>query len=204
MKRKCSIVKSRRLALVLIAGLSLGHGLAQSKTPWQFRSLDYIGGLRGEDGDFFQFQTINGLYKKSWFLGVGTGLDYYRYRSIPLFASVVKDLMPGKNGLFLTLEGGTDLPAYTRPLYGNFIKSRFRSGPYWGAELGYKIKLSPHSGRAVLLSAGYSYKELREDQTEPYSCPIGAPCLLEQPGSEPVTRYTYRNQRLSIKAGISL
>ena len=199
-------VKRKQFAIVLLGCLWLGPALAQSKTPWKFRSLDYIGGLRGEDGDFFQLQTVNGFYKRSWFLGVGTGLDYYRYRTIPLFVSVVRDLMPGRNGPFLTLNGGIDLPSYERPVssYDYYAKSRFRSAPYWGAELGYKIKLSSHSSHAILLSAGYSYKELKEDQTTPYACPLGAPCPLQTLGQEPVTRYTYRNQRLSVKAGISL
>jgi hypothetical protein len=199
------LVKSKHFAIVLMGCLWLGPALAQSATPWKFRSLDYIGGLRGEDGDFFQIQTVNGLYKKSWFLGVGTGLDYYRYRTIPLFVSVVKDLMPGRNGLFISLDLGTDLPSYKRPVSSyDYAKSHFHPGLYWGADLGYKIKLSSHSSRELLLTAGYSYKELKEDQTGgPYACPIGAPCPLET-DSGPATRYTYRNQRLSVKAGISL
>jgi hypothetical protein len=54
----------------------------------------------------------------------------------------------------------------------------------------------------LLLTAGYSYKELKEDQAVPEACAFGQP-LGGCPLSGPVTRYTYRNQRVSVKAGIS-
>jgi hypothetical protein len=184
-----------------VAALWLSRGSTQA--PWKFRSDNYLGFLNGEMGSYGQVQTVNGLYKRSWFLGVGAGLDYYRYRSIPLFLSVTKDLMPGKNGLFVNLDAGTNLPWYTRQLSGTeYTASKFYPAPYWAAGLGYKLKLSAHNDHAILFSAGYSYKEMKEDLTgsEGGACPLfdcGLP-MLAPPSPE---RYEYRNHRASVKIG---
>ncbi|HWK03254.1 MAG TPA: hypothetical protein VNS58_06465 [Puia sp.] len=148
--------------------------------------------LFGQQGNYGQFQTINGAYNGSWFLGAGLGLDYYRFRSLPLFLSVTKELMPAKNGLFVSLDGGTNFPLYNRPKYfygsDNGSPSKFTAGPFWSAGLGYKIKLSTHSDHALSLLTGYSYKELKERvNNDPQN-----------------TRYDYRNQRWSLKIGLTL
>jgi hypothetical protein len=188
--------------IILLGCLWLGAGQVRAQGPWKFRSQEYGGILAGEKGSFGQVQTINGLYKKSWFLGVGAGLDYYRFRSVPVFLSVNKDLMPGKNGLFLSLDGGANYPWYKRahPSYGYvYPTSGFHSGAYWSASLGYKIKLSAHGPTVLLLSAGYSFKELKEDYGYIIPpCPLGTACPLDVPAD----RYDYNNKRVSVKAGI--
>ncbi|HMH24845.1 MAG TPA: hypothetical protein VK563_23885 [Puia sp.] len=191
----------RPYLLLLVAGCIwaiAGH----AQGPWKFRSTEYAGILTGEKNTYPQFQTINGLYKRSWFLGVGTGQDYYRYRSVPLFLSVTKDLMGGRNGLFLGLDAGTNFPWYKRsaPLYGYVAGSDFQAGAYWSAGLGYRFRLSAHGRTALLLTAGYSFKELKEEYKYVIPpCPIGGYCPLQVPSD----RYDYKNDRLTLKAGIS-
>lgn len=179
----------RRLVITCLGCLFLTGGFAQSS--WKFRSVEYVGMVFGEDGNYGQFQTINGAYKGSWFLGAGLGLDYYRFRSLPLFLSVSKELMPARNGLFISLDGGTNFPLYNRPqyFYGGDNPSEFIAGPFWSAGLGYKIRLSAHRDHALSLLAGYSYKELKEDLTN---------------DSPQNTRYDYRNRRWSLKIGLIL
>jgi hypothetical protein len=178
----------RRLVIAFLGCLFFTGGFAQPS--WKFRSVEYLGMVYGQNGNYGQVQTINGAYKGFWFLGVGLGLDYYRFRSLPLFLSVTKELMPAKNGLFLSLDAGTNYPLYKRPdnYYDGFSTSKFVAGPYWSAGLGYKIKLSAHRDDALSLLAGYSFKELKEDaDTYPE-----------------VTRYDYRNRRWSLKIGLIL
>jgi len=189
---------NKSLLAALIGCLWLLSGQAQG--PWKFRSVEYGGILTGEKGTFGQIQSINGLYKGSWFLGVGAGLDYYRFRSIPLFLSVNKDLMPHKNGLFLSLDGGVNYPWYKRhysqPQFAPL--SIFHPGAYWSASLGYKLKMSPR-GKELLLSAGYSFKKLKEDYRYYFPPCIQGGC----PMTSPPDHYDYDNQRVSMKAGIS-
>jgi hypothetical protein len=176
------------LVITCLGCLFFTAGFSQSS--WKFRSVEYGGLLSGQAGNYGQVQTINGLYKKSWFLGIGAGLDYYRFRSIPLFLSVTKELMPAKNGLFLSLDAGTNYPWYKRSglTSDGFSTSVFHRGPYWSAGLGYKIKWSARRNRALSLFAGYSYKELKEDANT----------------SPDITYYDYRNRQWSLKIGIVL
>lgn len=165
-------------------------GLAQS--PWKFRSTEYGGVLKGQDGNYGLLQTVNGLYKKSWFLGIGVGLDYYRFRTIPLFLSVTKDLMPARNGLFLSLDGGINFPDYNRPpnwYYDGYNTSKFREDIYYSAGVGYKIKFSAwHKRHGISLVTGYTFKKLRED-------------FGSDGGGE---KLVYSNRELFLKAGLTL
>src|SRR3977135_1033301 len=79
-----------------------------------FRSLNFVGLLEGETGSAFQLQTINGLQRNGWFAGIGTGLDYYRYRSIPLFFSVSKKIGNKKSGFFISMDEGLNYAWYKR------------------------------------------------------------------------------------------
>jgi hypothetical protein len=151
------------------------------QSAWKFRSCNYVGILSGEAGNYGQLQSINGLYKRVWFVGVGAGLDYYRFRSIPLFASVTRDLLSGKHGLYVTGDAGTNIPWYKRPSFG--MASTFHAGLYWSGSLGYRFRIS-QKGQALLLSVGYSYKELSED-VKGYWAGL----------------YRYHNDRASIKIG---
>ena len=48
-----------------------------------FSSQISTGIVEGEQGTSFHIETINGLRYKTWFAGIGAGLDYYYYRFCP-------------------------------------------------------------------------------------------------------------------------
>jgi len=170
----------------------------------KFRSDNYLGLSTGQWGTGGLIQTVNGFYKGPWFLGLGAGLDNYRFRSVPLFLSLTRDLpaFSKRSAFFVDLDAGTNLPWYTRKLspYDGSTSSKFYSGLYWSASLGCKWKLSGQTGKALLLSAGYSMKKLREDQTAPSTLctgPSPGPCDL-------VTQnymYEYLNRTLFLTIG---
>lgn len=168
---------------LLIAAFSLCAGVCAGQAPWKFRSDNYFGLAAGEVGEQGHLQTVNGLYKGPWFLGLGAGVDDYRYRSIPLFLSVTRDLpaFGNRSGLFLYLEGGIDLPWYKRTLNAYqeqmIISDKFQAGPWGSAGLGYKWRICARTDKALLFSAGYSMKKLTEkvvskSQCYTYSCPL--------------------------------
>lgn len=150
--------------------------------PWKFRSDDYLGLAAGQWGNYGLLQTVNGFYKGPWFMGLGAGMDNYRFRSVPFFASVTWDVPAfweggGKSGgkrsgLFLNLDGGINLPWYKRDLIyvGEALTSKFQAGSWWSAGLGYKWKLAARTDKALLVSVNYSEKRLKEVQT------FGSPC----------------------------
>jgi hypothetical protein len=166
----------------------------------KFRSDNYLGLSTGQWGTAGLIQTVNGFYKGPWFLGLGAGLDNYRFRSVPLFLSLTRDLTaPGKRStLFIALDGGINLPWYTRKPspYEGFSPSKFYPGLWWSAGLGYRWKLSTRTDKALLLSAGYTMKKLREDETIP-----PPPCAYPGPCNAQTFVYDYLNRTLFLTIG---
>jgi hypothetical protein len=196
-----------RKSIVLAVSCTLYLTVCCGQPAWKFRSNNYLGLASGELGNYGLVQTVNGIYKGPWFLGLGAGLDNYRFRSIPLFFSVTRDLpvfgaLPAfskRGALFLNLDGGIDLPWYKRTVtgYDGIIASKFRPGPRWNAGLGYKWKLSAQTGKALLLSVAYSMKKLREDQTGPSTCVNSGICGITQQ----TYVYEYLNHTILFKIG---
>src|SRR5580658_3238373 len=192
-----------RKAIGLAAILALWAGAGLGQNPIKFRSTETVGLSSGSAGNCLQVQTVNGVFQGPWFVGLGAGLDYYRFRSVPLFLSVTRDLAVGKRDwLFLYVDGGTNLPWYKRPAGslitpGGGFNSVFHSGEYWSGGLGYLWKLSDHSKKAVLLSVGYTVKRLREDQTMAENCPLAGGCPITAP-STAVFEYLCRAYQVMI------
>jgi hypothetical protein len=193
-----------RKTIGLVAMLALWAGIALGQNPVRFRSTETFGLSSGSAGSYFQLQSVNGVSRGLWFAGLGAGVDYYRFRSVPLFLSVTRDLAVDKRDwLFLYLDGGTNLPWYKRPA-GSLITpegaatSVFHSGEYWSGGLGYLWKLGEHSNKAVLLSVGYTVKKLSEDQTAlTPGCPLAGFCPVT-PASTVVYEYLCRAYQLMI------
>lgn len=166
-----------------------------SQNKIQFHSQNYVGLLEGDNGSSFQFSTINGVQRGTWFAGLGTGLDWYLYRSIPLFISVNKDWKASGRTFYFSLDAGTNY-AWTsreRSRWNDFISSDFSPAIYWGAGIGYKAGFR-NKKDALLINLGYSYKRLKEEQVKAVFC-INPPCpnLIEN--------YDYRTKRLSLRVG---
>lgn len=172
---------------------------------WKFRSDDYVGLASGQLGNYGVVETVNGVCKGPWFLGIGAGLDYYRFRSIPLFVSVTRELpiFPKAGGLFVYLDGGIDLPRYTKsvPFDAGFdsYSSRFHAGTWYNGSLGYRIKLGAKTQKALLFSAGYGVKKLKEEDTAPAICAVFGACQI---GTEMYV-YEYLNRMLLLRIGFS-
>jgi hypothetical protein len=175
--------------LLVVAGCTLFAGAGFGQRSWKFRSDNYVGIVAGELGNYGQVQTVNGLYKGPWFVGIGTGLDYYRFRTVPLYLSVNRDLFGSKesSGFFISLNGGTTLPwfsGYPMP-YG--IQSRTFSPGFWGnGGFGYRQKLSEKTDKAFLFSISYGMKKLSEKQKS--LPPLCFGCMY---GPEQQTTQTY-------------
>ena len=168
---------------------------AQQKTitgHWQFHSINNVGLLEGQTGSAFQLQSINGMQYKSWYAGIGLGLDFYRYRTIPLFLDIRKEFGSGSNKFFAYADGGVNFVWLTDNEKTAYVTDdHFNTGFYTDLGLGYKIGV----GRTnhLLLSIGYSLKKLKETyQTYSYLPPDNA--LQKQ-------YVDYSLNRLSLKIG---
>ena len=119
-------------------------------------------------GSYGQVETVNGLYKGPWFLGLGTGLDFYRFRTVPLYLSVTRDVFGAakKSGLFLHLNGGISptLGSLINPCRMATYPENFSPGILWTGGLGYRQKLSAKTDKALLFTASYEVKKLIQHQ----------------------------------------
>ena len=184
-----------KIAPFIIALLIIFNSVsAQSK--FKFHSQNYVGMLGGETEAAFQFQTINGFQRGTWFGGLGTGLDYYYQRTVPLFLSFSKYLFNRPNSLYISLDGGTNYiwDKSTANLFnGNRNDGDFSPSLYYGAHAGYKIGVNNNKG-SVLMSLGYSAKRLKEKIKAVLPC-MNPPC------PEYDETYNYRLNRFSFRMG---
>jgi hypothetical protein len=169
--------------------------IAQGKI--NFSSQNYAGLLEGENGSKFQLQTINGFKYKTWFAGIGTGIDWYYRRTIPLFASLNKDfLKTGKRNFYLSADGGINFP-WKNDMYsieGGYNIEKLNPGFYWAAGFGYKTGIGKN-GDALLMQIGYSYKHFSETVKSRY--------IVYDSEAYPIERFDYYLKRLSLKLGWS-
>ncbi|HTR29345.1 MAG TPA: hypothetical protein VMH27_08740 [Puia sp.] len=179
------------ILVVLVLAANPGYG----QHPLQFRSTEWLGLSTGQAGGAGILGTVNGVAWGPWFTGLGASVDYYRFRSVPLFLSVTRDISLGRRDrLYLYANGGTNVPWYTRPNMGDnnaVVSSTFQGGAYWGGGLGYLWKLG-NQRQAIVLSAGYAVKKLSEDQVTASTC---APLDCN------MARYEYLNRMFEFMIG---
>ncbi len=165
---------------------------AEAQKPFTFSSQNYLGLLEGEDGSALNLQTINGIKYKSWFTGIGTGLDYYRFRSIPLFLSVNKDFQLKSVLFYLNADGGLSIP-WVKDFNNGWNNPDFKMGLYAATGIGYKIHINQQK-QAVLLNAGYSFKRLTAETEVIFPC-FNPPCPVD------IEKTKYNLNRVLVKAG---
>jgi hypothetical protein len=162
---------------------------------WKFHSVSQAGWMAGQSGEAWQLQTINGIQYKTWFAGIGAGLDYYRFRTIPLFTDIRKEWKVFNHTLFIYTDDGinfTWLKDFVhRP---NTSEDKWLPAFYSDAGMGYKFLFK--NGIGLLFSAGYSYKRITE-KFQYFSA-------VDPPGAWQLNpeRYKYNMNRIAIKAGI--
>lgn len=194
--------RTRILIFLILLIVKTNTGLAQLNTrsnPWSFRSMVNVGLLEGQTGNAFQLQTINGASHRSWFAGIGLGLDYYRIRTIPLFVDIRKEFGNGRDKLFIYADGGISFNWATDVQKSGYLSGdRLHNGFYNDVGLGYKTVVGKKS--AVLISLGYSYKQIGESYISPYyNYQIYYPTNLMQ--NDPGEKISYNLNRLSMKIG---
>jgi hypothetical protein len=161
-----------------------------------FSAINQVGFTEGSKNSAFLFQSINGIRYKRWFAGIGAGLDYYHVRGIPLFLDIRRDILARANSPFIYVDGGMQFTwerSVNKYAYGG--KTEFDNGWYYDLGVGYKLQGKDNN--ALLLSAGFSFKQLKETRTNIGYCQI-PPCPVY------TDIYDYKLNRLSVKLGWQL
>ncbi len=180
--------------IFLLIVIPVSHvAFAQEKA--KFNSINMAGIVAGKSGAYHALQTINGINYREWFAGIGTGIDYYRYKSVPLFLDVRTSV--AKSSLFVYADLGYNYPMHNKPgkeIY-YYINYHFTGGVYNEVGAGYSIKLSHKS--KLLFTSGYSYKKINNKVGLLNPCLV-APCPIEY------NTYSYGYGRVVFRAGVSL
>lgn len=183
-----------RLIVVLMLLLIIENFSFAQKT--KFHSQNYIGAVSGKLDAAFQFNTINGIQRGLYFGGLGTGIDFYYIRTVPLFLSVTRSFGLKNTSPYLTLDGGTSFvwDHSTANKYNSYYENGdFTPSLYYGAHAGYKIGINKKSG-SVLMSLGYSAKKVKETVNTTLPC-LFPPC----PSS--FQKINYQFNRFSFRLG---
>jgi hypothetical protein len=189
-------MKNSPFLLLLLFTLTGSIATAQEKKTalLKFHSINSIGLLEGGTGNALLLQTVNGVQYKSWFAGLGTGIDYYRFRGLPVFLDIRKYFGTAQNQFFVYGDLGMHAHWLTAQQKNTSFTTDWnvKNGWYTDAGLGYAVKLG--SRQALLLSAGYSFKTMKGTQTD-YT-----PITYDGPPA--VTQLNFNMNRLAVKAGI--
>jgi hypothetical protein len=160
-----------------------------------FRSINQLGIVEGEKGTSFQLQTINGLTGKNWFAGIGTGLDYYYMRTVPVFIDIRKSILKSQKSPFIYADAGLSFPWEKQNGENVWYKEEYKKGSFYDVGLGYHLPVSK-SG-AIVLSIGYTEKKLREERYNDFYLIYSG----INNGTNNKNIMDYRFRRISIKAG---
>lgn len=162
----------------------------------KFSSINTVGLVTGGNGQAVKLETVNGIAVRQFFAGVGAAIDYYGTRSVPLFLDVRQSFNNKKNSPFVYADGGPNFTwATNNQKFGRNYNTLSSSGYMFETGIGLELKLA--NARAIVLSAGYSLKTMK-DKAESYT-------IWSFPTPQPLyDTYKYKYQRVVVKAGIRL
>src|SRR5688500_1087328 len=94
------------LILVLaIAGFAKAQDNKSEGKP-TFRSSFAVALINGSASTSFNIETVHGFTLNKTFVGIGAGIDYYTFRSIPLFLQLRQEFGKGKKRFLIYGDGG--------------------------------------------------------------------------------------------------
>jgi hypothetical protein len=180
--------------LLLVLALSFTTSFAQQKR-FSFQGAAQVGLLEGEMGSAFQFGAMGGIKKNTWIASVGTGLDYYRVRSIPLYLNLQKNLFNKDNTPFVYLGAGYHflwLPeVFSEWSWPSALKTK--GGVYYHGGIGYQVPAFKKT--SLFFATAFSGKEYHEEYLQTNPCLIG-PC------PQTAVKTSYHLRRLSVTTGL--
>lgn len=197
-------MKAFRIILAFLCCSMYSAAFAQTaKKKPIFHSQELLGLINGKGAVSAGIQSINGVEAGNWFAGVGVGIDFYRYRSLPLFADVKRYFrIANGNKLFIYGDCGYNIP-WSKEDNEQFsgwggttkVERDNKGGAYMDAGGGYAIQFS--KGNALLLSLGFSHKYFSQKVVTTYQ--IGGEAGNAE--TTDIKQFNYNFNRLIIKIG---
>jgi hypothetical protein len=146
---------------------------AQSKTGTpNYYFFPQAGLLNGDQSVSAQVHLSGGIQRKAWMFGLGTAIDYYKVRTVPVFADV-RYAFGKKNNYFAYADIGVNIAWATESQYENHYligfasspsRNTFNNGLYTDVGIGYAFRGDRKGG--CIISIGYSSKTMGSSYTE--------------------------------------
>ncbi len=174
---------------------------AQTKNKIRFTNISQAGFVAGCSTNALQLQTITGISYKTFSLGAGAGIDYYYFKTIPLFIDVRKNILEKKETPFVYFDLGTNLPWDRSKTESQWQKSTYGNGIFYDFGLGYKWTCK--GSFALNFSFGYSQKQVKETQETSFWPWIDFPVIRAGGENKNTYHFDYAFRRFSFKAGLS-
>ncbi|HEU5366520.1 MAG TPA: hypothetical protein VFU62_13365 [Hanamia sp.] len=184
----------KSLFFIFIISFVMSVFASAQKRKIQFQSINQFAIVGGESHINIAFQTINGIKFSNWSSGIGIGIDYYRYKTLPLFFDGRWNFGEDKRA-FVYGDIGYNFPMKNKPgkEISYYSSYHFTGGIYSDLGIGFEIPLMRKS--SLLFSLGYSSKELKTKVGSAYQC-IVAPCPVDY------NVYEFSFNRMILKAGL--
>ncbi len=157
------------LALLFVSTTSL------LQAQVSYRSYNTGGIVVGDSKSAYQVLTTHGVQYQKWYTGLGTGIDNYYTRTVPVIFTLLRDVLP-KNNMFVNINAG---PQFVwgkdqRNQLWNAIESKVFPGFFGEAGFGYRIAIG-NEGQSIMFGTYYSYKTHKEKYIVPGIC-TNPPC----------------------------
>jgi hypothetical protein len=184
----------KRFFFIVIISFLLSLSTSAQKRKVGFQSVNQFAIVGGESGVNTAFQTVNGIKFSDCFFGIGVGIDYYKYQTLPLYFDGRWYFGEDKRG-FIYADVGYDFPMKNKPEkeISYYSSYHFTGGLYSDLGIGYHVPLYKKS--SLSFSLGYSSKELKTKVGSAYQCLV-APCPVDY------STYEFSFNRMILKAGL--
>lgn len=162
------IMKKYLLLIIVGAGIYFPASAQNKKAKYKFSSVNNFIFTGGNNSLAGALQSMNGIKKDKWFAGVGVGLDFYLYRSVPISVGASREFGNKKNKFFAYGNMGINVPwlaeeYHLKPnTWDPNRRNEFHNGLYTDAGLGYSFGLK--NDQAIQLAIGHSLKTFSEER----------------------------------------
>ena len=163
-----------RLILYAVA-VCISSAVFSQKANVRYTGLFESGMVNGSYETNIALSTSHGIKLKGWSAAIGTGIDYYRFRSVPVYLDVKRFISLGKKEFFIQTSAGTNIayPKQEQKISQKWWSSwwppqndtfSFSNGFYSKAAIG--MVFNPKEKLKVSFTVGWSYKSLSQHNYE--------------------------------------
>ena len=152
--------------------------------------------LNGDNKAGGQLQVVGGYTVKKWGMGTGVALDYYKFRSIPVFADIRRNFGGGTHRPFVYTNFGYNI-AWTLENQRYYQTEYQKSSNGWYADAGVGYELFNTRNKGFCFSAGFTAKTLSQTYKE-YTY---IPWSQTSPPHSEMRKMDYMLRRLALRIG---